>query len=63
MICLHWVFLKGLESQDLNILYQAEKNKKGIMIMVNKWDLIEKDTNTAKKFELAIREKLAPDSE
>ncbi|MDX1904459.1 MAG: ribosome biogenesis GTPase Der [Thermonemataceae bacterium] len=51
---------QGLESQDLNILRLAEKHKKGMLIMVNKWDLIEKDTKTAKTFEDAIRKKIAP---
>ena len=52
---------QGFESQDMNIVGLAHKNKKGIVILVNKWDLIEnKETNTAKKFETQIREKLAP---
>lgn len=41
---------RGLEAQDLNIIGLAQKYKKGIMIMINKWDLIEKDSNTMKKF-------------
>ncbi|MXV13736.1 ribosome biogenesis GTPase Der [Hufsiella ginkgonis] len=52
--------LEGLESQDINIFHLAEKNKKGVMIVVNKWDLIEKDHKTTKEFEVKIREKLAP---
>ncbi|MGB0524736.1 MAG: ribosome biogenesis GTPase Der [Flammeovirgaceae bacterium] len=51
---------RGLESQDLNIIHLAHKNRKGIMIMVNKWDLVKKETNTARDFERAMREKLAP---
>lgn len=51
---------RGLEAQDLNIYSLAVKNKKGIVILVNKWDLIEKETNTMKEFEKAIKEKLAP---
>jgi GTPase len=52
---------QGLEGQDLNILRLADKARKGIVIMVNKWDLVpEKDTMTAKKFEDEIREKIAP---
>lgn len=51
---------EGLESQDINIFHLAEKNKKGIVILVNKWDLIEKDTKTIKKFEEQIREKISP---
>ncbi|MCG8701526.1 MAG: GTP-binding protein, partial [Bacteroidales bacterium] len=50
----------GVESQDLNILDLARKNSKGILILVNKWDLIEKETNTAKEFTQRIKEKIAP---
>ena len=50
----------GLEAQDLSIFDLAIKNHKGVVILVNKWDLIEKDTNSAKKMEEAIKEKLAP---
>jgi GTP-binding protein len=52
--------LEGLESQDVNIFHLAEKNKKGIVLVVNKWDLIEKDNKTIKRFEEQIREKTAP---
>ncbi|WP_020532897.1 ribosome biogenesis GTPase Der [Flexithrix dorotheae] len=51
---------KGLEAQDLNIIFQIQKYKKGLLIMVNKWDLVEKENNTAKNFEDEIRQKLAP---
>ena len=50
----------GLESQDINIFSLAEKNRKGVVIVVNKWDLVEKETNTHKEYEEKIREKLAP---
>ncbi|MBE7175842.1 MAG: ribosome biogenesis GTPase Der [Mucilaginibacter polytrichastri] len=50
----------GLESQDINIFHLAEKNRKGIVILVNKWDLIEKNQKTAKVFEDQIREKIQP---
>jgi GTP-binding protein len=50
----------GFESQDQAIFSLAEKNKKGIVILVNKWDLVDKTTNTAKEFEAAIRERIAP---
>ncbi|MGJ1287269.1 ribosome biogenesis GTPase Der [Sphingobacterium spiritivorum] len=50
----------GIEAQDINIFHLAEKNKKGVMIVVNKWDLIEKDNKTMKEFEARIREKIAP---
>ena len=50
----------GLESQDLSILQLALRRSKGIVIVVNKWDLIEKETNTARDFEQVIRQKMAP---
>ena len=52
--------VEGIESQDINIFHLAEKNKKGIMVVVNKWDLIEKNNKTTKVFEEMIREKAAP---
>jgi GTP-binding protein len=51
---------EGLEAQDINIFHLAEKNKKGIVILVNKWDLIEKNTKTTKLFEDQIKQKLEP---
>ena len=52
---------RGFEAQDMNIVSLAHKYKKGIMLMVNKWDLIgEKDSNSAKKFKEEIEEKLGP---
>ncbi|MCK4288188.1 MAG: ribosome biogenesis GTPase Der, partial [Bacteroidales bacterium] len=50
----------GFEGQDLNIFHLTEKNKKGIVIVVNKWDLINKESNTHKEFEAKIRERTAP---
>ncbi|AIM38738.1 ribosome biogenesis GTPase Der [Sphingobacterium sp. SG20118] len=50
----------GIEAQDINIFHLAEKNRKGIVIVVNKWDTIEKDNKTMKDFEARIKEKLAP---
>jgi GTPase len=49
---------EGLAHQDLAIIGEAIKRKKGIVLAVNKWDLIEKDTHTARQFELAIRNDL-----
>lgn len=49
---------QGLEGQDLSILGLAHKYKKGVMIMVNKWDLIEKDTKTADQFRKSMLERL-----
>ncbi|WP_410220258.1 ribosome biogenesis GTPase Der [Pedobacter sp.] len=51
---------EGLEAQDINIFHLAEKNKKGVVILVNKWDLIEKNNKTMKVFEDQIKEKLQP---
>lgn len=48
----------GWESQDMNIFGLAQKNRKGIVILVNKWDLVEKETNTTRNFEAAIRHKI-----
>lgn len=50
----------GFESQDQSIFHLADKNRKGIVILVNKWDLVEKDTHSVKEYEAAIREKIAP---
>ncbi len=52
--------LTGLEAQDMNIISMADKAKKGIVLMVNKWDLVAKDTQTAIKLEKAIRDRIAP---
>jgi len=52
--------MRGLESQDVNIIALAQKQGKGIVIMVNKWDLAEKDTHTADKMRKEMTEKLAP---
>ncbi|MCT4602887.1 MAG: ribosome biogenesis GTPase Der, partial [Marinifilum sp.] len=46
--------------QDLSIFDLIIKNRKGVVIMVNKWDLIEKETNTMKEFEQEIRNRIAP---
>jgi GTP-binding protein len=50
----------GLDSQDLNLVHLAETNSKGLVIVVNKWDLVEKDTKTSTEFEKVIRKKLEP---
>lgn len=50
----------GFEAQDQNILNLIRKNKKGIVILVNKWDLIDKTTNTLKEYQKSIMEKIAP---
>ena len=51
---------RGFEGQDKNIFWLAEKNKKGIVILVNKWDLIDKETNTLRDFEANVRKETAP---
>jgi len=51
---------RGIEAQDLNILFLAERNRKGVIILVNKWDLVEKAANTMKEYEAEIRKKIAP---
>ena len=51
---------EGLQKQDLHIFYIIEKNSKGVVVLVNKWDLVEKDQNTMLRFEEKIREQLAP---
>lgn len=52
---------RGLESQDLNIFSLIQKNKKGLVVCVNKWDLVESKSNAdIKHFEQSIRERLAP---
>ncbi|WP_439182716.1 ribosome biogenesis GTPase Der [Carboxylicivirga taeanensis] len=54
---------RGFETQDQKIFNLIQKNKKGIVVLVNKWDLIEKDTNTVKQFEAMVRESMAPFSD
>ena len=51
---------RKMESQDVNIISLAERQGKGMVIMVNKWDLVEKDSKTAESFKKEIMEKLAP---
>jgi GTP-binding protein len=52
---------RGIESQDMNIFSLIQKNRKGLVVCVNKWDLVEnKETNSVKVFEAAIRERFAP---
>ncbi|WPP52727.1 ribosome biogenesis GTPase Der [Catalinimonas niigatensis] len=49
---------RGMEAQDMNIVQLADKHRKGILILVNKWDLIEKDTHTALAYKKNIEERL-----
>ena len=52
--------VKGITAQDLSIFSLAAKKGKGIVVLVNKWDLIEKETNTARDYEKVLKDKLAP---
>jgi GTP-binding protein len=51
---------KGITAQDINIFSLASRKGKGIVLLVNKWDLVEKETNTAKDYEKELKQKLAP---
>lgn len=51
---------RGFEGQDQSIFWLAEKNRKGVIILVNKWDLVEKDTMSTRDYEVKIREQLEP---
>ena len=51
---------RGFESQDQNIFWLADKNRKGVIILINKWDLVEKETNTMRDFEAQVRKQIAP---
>ena len=54
---------KGIAAQDLNIFSLAAKKGKGIVVLVNKWDLVAKETNTAKEYEATLKKKFAPFSD
>jgi len=51
---------KGITAQDLTIFSLAAKKGKGIVVLVNKWDLVQKETNTAKEYEKQLKQRLAP---
>ena len=51
---------EGLQKQDLSIFYMIEKNHKGVVVLVNKWDLVEKDHTTSLEYEEKLRQDLAP---
>jgi GTP-binding protein len=51
---------RGFEGQDQSIFWLAEKNRKGVIILVNKWDLVEKDTMSTRDYEVKIRKELEP---
>jgi GTP-binding protein len=54
---------KGIAAQDLNIFSLAAKKGKGIVVLVNKWDLVSKETNTAKEYEAELKKRFAPFSD
>ncbi|MDR0765740.1 MAG: ribosome biogenesis GTPase Der [Odoribacteraceae bacterium] len=51
---------RGIEAQDLTIFHLIERNQKGVVVLVNKWDLIEKDHKTTGEYEKMLKERLAP---
>lgn len=51
---------RGFEGQDQSIFWLAEKNKKGVVVLINKWDLIEKQTNTMRDIKAQIQQQIAP---
>ena len=60
-VCIHVIDAeRGFEAQDQRIFHIADRNKKGVVILVNKWDLLDKSTETAKKAEEQIKKKIAP---
>ena len=60
-ICIIMIDAKqGFESQDMNILSLAAKYKKGIILMINKWDLINKETHSARDYEEKLNKKISP---
>ena len=51
---------QGFDAQDLNIFSLAARNRKGIVVVMNKWDLVEKDNKTHKQYEEMVRQRIAP---
>ena len=51
---------KGVTGQDITIFSLADRKGKGVVVLVNKWDLVEKETNTARDYEKNLKQKLAP---
>ena len=54
---------QGIEAQDMNIFSLILKRRRGVVLLVNKWDLVDKETNTARDYEQVIKEKLSPFSD
>lgn len=53
----------GMEAQDMSIFRLAQRRNKGVVLLVNKWDLVEKETNTARDYEKELRERISPFSD
>lgn len=53
----------GMEAQDMSIFRLAQRRNKGVVLLVNKWDLVEKETNTARDYEKELRQRIAPFSD
>ncbi len=53
----------GIEAQDVNIFGTIQRNRKGMVILVNKWDLVEKDTHSVKEYTQAIKQRIAPNDD
>lgn len=51
---------RGFDGQDQNIFWLAERNRKGVVVLVNKWDLVEKDYKSVKEYEKIIRKEMEP---
>ena len=50
----------GIEAQDVNVFHLIARNSKGVVVLVNKWDLVEKETHSTREFEQEIRQRLEP---
>ena len=53
----------GMEAQDMSIFNRIQKNRKGCVLVVNKWDLVEKDSNTMKEYTAALKSRIAPNDD
>lgn len=53
----------GMEAQDMSIFNLIQKNRKGCVLVVNKWDLVEKDSNTMKEYKAALKSRIAPNDD
>ena len=51
---------QGIEAQDLAIISVIHKNRKGLVVVVNKWDLVEKQTQTLEEYKAVVKKRLQP---